>query len=107
MSIDRFGGEHSSSDHTSVAAFEDAVLGIVAHQPMVTAALERALAADRCLTAGHALKGLAAIILAREELLSSARLALTDAKVALAFGGKGTASERTLVEALAEAVDGR
>lgn len=107
MLIDRFGGEHSSSDHAAVAAFEDAVLGIVAHQPTVTAALERALAADPCLTAGHALKGLAAIILAREELLSLARLALTDAKVALASGGTGTEGERTLVEALAEALDGR
>lgn len=104
---DRFGGRHSSTDHAAVAAFEEAVLGIVAHRPTVSAALERALAADPCLTAGHALKGLAAVILAREELLSSAHLALTNAKLALGSRGPGTHGERALVGALAEAVNGR
>lgn len=107
MLTDHFGGRHSSTSHTAVAAFEDAVLGIVAHRPTVTAGLERALAADPCLTAGHALKGLAAVTLAREELLGSAQSALADAKVALTSRGPGTKGERTLVDALADAVDGR
>jgi tetratricopeptide (TPR) repeat protein len=107
MLTDRFGGRHSSSNRDALAAFEDAVLGIAAHRPTVAVALEQALAADPGFTAAHALKGLAAVILARQELLGPARSALADAKIALAAHGRGTASERALVRALDAAVQGR
>lgn len=107
MLTDRFGGRHSSADAGAVAAFEDAVLGIVAHRPTVTPALQRAVAADPGFIAAHALKGLAAMILAREELLDPARSALAEAQAAQAAHGGGTAGERALIAVLAEAVDGR
>jgi tetratricopeptide (TPR) repeat protein len=107
MLTDRFGGRHSSMCQEAVTAFEDAVLGIAAHRPTVAPALARALEADPGLTAAHALKGLAAVILARQELLDPARSALADARAVLAAQGGGSASERMLVGALAEAVDGR
>ena len=77
------------------------------HRPTVTQALQLALAADPGLTAAHALKGLAAVILARGELRDPARLALADAQAARAAHGGCTASEATLIAALAEAVEGR
>ncbi|MCC2665235.1 MAG: hypothetical protein K0S35_3157 [Geminicoccaceae bacterium] len=107
MLTDRFGGRHSSSNRNALAAFEDAVLGIAAHRPTAAVALEQALAADPSFTAAHALKGLAAVILARQELLGPARSALADAKTALAAHGRGIASERALVRALDPAVQGR
>ena len=61
MLMDRFGGRHSSANDSAVAVYEDAVLGIAAHRPTVTQALQLALAADPGLTAAHALKGLAAV----------------------------------------------
>ena len=106
MLVDRFGGQHSSDDPAAVALFEDAVLGVLAHRPSVAQALDRVLAADAGFTAAHALKGLAAIVLARNELLAPAAAALHSARLALATRG-GTAGERCLVDTLAEAVEGR
>ena len=106
MLEDRFGGRHTSDDPVALAAFEEAVLGILAHRPGVAPALEQVLAADPAFTAAHALNGLAAVILARRELLAPAGTALAAAKAALAARG-GTAGEHVLVAALAEAVEGR
>ena len=107
MITDRFGGRHSSADGTAVAAYENAVLGIASHRPTVTPALQRALAQDPGLTAAHALKGLAAVVLAREELLDPARSALAEAEAAGAAHGGCTTSEHALIAALAEAVGGQ
>jgi hypothetical protein len=106
MLEDRFGGQHASDDRAALAAFEEAALGILAHRPGVPQALDRALAADSAFAAAHALKGLAAVILARAELLSTARAALGAAEIALAARG-GTPGERALVGALTAAIDGR
>ncbi|MEK0084006.1 tetratricopeptide repeat protein [Benzoatithermus flavus] len=107
MLVDRFGGEHSGSGQAAVAAYEEAVLGILAHRPCVGPALDRALALDPGLVAGHALKGLAAVVLARAELLDPAGAALAAARTALAARDGGTAGERALVAALADALAGR
>src|SRR4051794_4575880 len=107
MLMDRFGGRHSSTNYRAVAAYEDAVLGIASHRPTATPALQLAVAADPDFTAAHALKGLAAVILAREELLAPARAALAEAEAAHAAHGGCTNSERALISALGEAVDGR
>jgi hypothetical protein len=107
MLTDKFGGRHSSANGSAVAAYEEAVLGIVSHRPTVTPALQLALATDPGFTAAHSLKGLAAVILARAELRESARSALAEAEAARAAHGGCTASEATLITALAEAVDGR
>lgn len=106
MLADRFGGQHSSNDPVAVALFEDAVLGVLAHRPSVAQALDRVLAADGDFGAAHAVKGLAAIVLARGELLAPAAAALHAARRSLAARG-GTAGERCLVESLALAVEGR
>ena len=83
------------------SAFEEATRGLAAHRPSTGAALGRTLAADPDHVAGHALKGFANLILAREELAPVAREALAEARSALRRTGGGTADERTLVEALA------
>ncbi len=107
MIIDSFSGQHSTSEARAVAAYEDAVAAVAAHRPAAADALDRALQADPNLAAAHALKGLSAIILAREELIPSGHKALASARSALASNGGGTASEHILVAALSEAVDGR
>jgi hypothetical protein len=107
MLTDSFTGQHSSPSKEAIVAFDDAILGIAAHGPSVTPALNRALAADPMLIAAHALKGLAAVILAREELLGPARSALNAANAAVEAHGGATPSERILVEALTAAVEGR
>ena len=89
-----------------VVLFEEAVLGVLAHRPYVAQALERVLATDASFTAAHALKGLAAIVLARGELLAPAAAALHSARLGLAARG-GTAGEQYLVDTLAQAVEGR
>ena len=106
MREDGFGGRHTSESAVAPAAFAAAVRGVLAHRPSVAPALEQALAADPQLVAAHALQGLAAVILARGELLAPARAALAAARAALAARG-GTAFERVLVAVLAEAVEGR
>ena len=106
MLADRFGGQHSSDDPGAVALFEEAVLGILAHRPSVAQALDRVLTADGGFAAAHAVKGLAAIVLARGELLAPAAAALHAAGRSLAARG-GSAGERCLVDSLALAVEGR
>ena len=106
MLADRFGGQHSSDDPAAVVLFEEAVLGVLAHRPYVAQALERVLATDASFTAAHALKGLAAIVLARGELLAPAAAALHSARLGLAARG-GTAGEHYLVDTLAQAMEGR
>jgi tetratricopeptide (TPR) repeat protein len=104
---DRFGFRHSPAAADAVRAFEDAVLGVAGHKPSVAADLARATAADPGLVAAHALKGFAAVLLARAEMGAPARQALADARSALATGGGGTADEAVLVAALERAVAGR
>ena len=106
MSTDRFGTDHSSSSPEAIAFFETAVHGLAAHRPSTGEALGRALAADPGLVAGHALKGLANVILAREETLPVAAQAHADALACLDVRG-GSDDERTLVAALGEAREGR
>ena len=103
---DRFGLRHSSAKAGAVAAFEAAVHGLAAHKASTGADLARALSCEPDLVAGHALKGFANLILAREELLRPARQAFTDARAGLRSAGGGTVDERTLVRALGEAVEG-
>jgi hypothetical protein len=87
-------------------AFENAVFAIAAHKPNTGAALQATLAADPQHVGGHALKGFANLILAREELGAPAASALIGARAALAANAGGTGDERVLVKALEAAVDG-
>jgi len=91
---DRFGLRHSSTAAGAVAAFEAAVQGLAAHKPSTGADLTRALVCDPLLVAGHALKGFANLILAREEFLAPACQAHADARAALRTLAGGTADER-------------
>ena len=104
--IDRWGLRHSVEPGPALSAFERAVHGTAAHRPSAGPALGEALAADRDLVAGHALRGFGALILARSELVATAHASLADARAALARVG-GTGDERALAEALALAVEGR
>lgn len=102
-----FGLVTSSSSAEAALAFEGAVRGLAAHQPSTGEALAATLAADGDHVPALALKGFAAMILARCELVEGARAALGEARRALAARDGGTADERVLVEALDHAVAGR
>lgn len=106
MLTDRYGTRHSSANQEAVRAFGAAVHGVAAHRPSTGDALTRALWADPDLVAGHALKGFANVILAREELMPAARQAHARAAAAALAGG-ATASETALIEALGFAAQGR
>jgi hypothetical protein len=106
MLRDRFGILHASDSPEAVAAFEEAVHAVAAHLPSAGEALGRALEADPDLAAGHALKGLAGVVLAREEVVPLAAAAHRDAERALERR-RGTPAERALTEALGLACAGR
>jgi len=104
---DRYAFAHASGvADAALAAFETAVEAVLAHRPSAGPALERALAADPDHVASLALKGLAGVILARGETVVAARAGLAAARVA-AGRRPPTDDETVLVEALAEAVEGR
>ncbi|HEX2554349.1 MAG TPA: tetratricopeptide repeat protein [Microvirga sp.] len=107
MMRDCFGTDHSSENPDAIAAFEMAVHGIAAHRPSSGEALGRAMAADPGLVAGHALKGFANVMLAREELVPAARQAHADARAALSAKRHASSAERALTEALGLAAEGR
>jgi tetratricopeptide (TPR) repeat protein len=104
---DRYGTAHTSNDRNAIAAFERAVHGVAAHQATSGPALAEALAADPHLIAAHALRGLGAVTLAREELIPLSRRAHADALAARRSKGGATAAEAALVEALGDASQGR
>lgn len=106
MTTDRYGLSTTTTDPIAVAAFEEAVHGVGAHRPHAATALGRTLVADPDHVAAHALRGFANLVLAREELMPVASSALGDARAALKRRDGGTADERVLVEALADAADG-
>lgn len=107
MLTDRFSRTHTSSSRKAVEAFETAVAAAAAHRSSAAEALGAALNSDPDLVAGLALKGFAALILGRAELLAPAAEAHRLAHAALARHGGGTADERLLVNALAVALNGQ
>jgi hypothetical protein len=106
MLIDRYAAAHSTAEPAAVQAFEEAVHGVAAHRPSTAAALARALEADPDFVSAHALKGLASVVLGREELVPAARAAHATAAGLLSRRG-GTPSEHALTEALDAASQGR
>ncbi|MDX2307207.1 MAG: tetratricopeptide repeat protein [Hyphomicrobium sp.] len=104
--LDRFGGRHTTDSADAVAALEKAVFAVAAHRPVGTA-LQDALAADPDLIAGHALYGLANVVLARSETLDGARRVLNEAEAACARRKEASPTERALVEALKSSAAGR
>jgi hypothetical protein len=104
-SRDLYGFAHASDDPAAHSAFAAAVKAVCAHRPEAGPALERALAADADLVAAHALRGCAAVVLARAECLDVARSHLAAARAALRRRPP-TPDEAALVEALSFAVDG-
>lgn len=106
MIADCFDRSHSTSCRPAVDAFEAAVKAVAAHRPAAAEALARSLAEDPALVSAWALKGFAALILGREELLAPAAAAHAEAVALLARHGGGTPCEATLVEALGLALAG-
>lgn len=106
MLTDCYAGQHSTNSSAAIQAFEAAIVCVAAHRPAAVDALKLALSHDEDFTAAHALKGFAALLLARAELNVSARQALASARLC-ATRRRQTASELALVAALAEAVEGR
>lgn len=104
---DRFGTVHRTANRVAVSAFGDAVEAIAAHRPDSVAAIDRALACDPDLVAGHAVRGFGGVILARAETLAAARLARDSARAAATRHDDLTADEFVLLEALDYAVEGR
>jgi tetratricopeptide (TPR) repeat protein len=104
---DRFQGSHSTEDAAAVAAFERAVAAVAAHRPLAGPALDEAVAHDPAFVAAHALKGFAALMLGRAELLGPAADAARAARAALGQRAGPTRAEDALVRALEAAVAGR
>jgi tetratricopeptide (TPR) repeat protein len=107
MLVDRYQRRHTTTSRAAVAAFETAVQAVAAHRPSAAEALGQALAHDADLVSGWALKGFAALILGRAELLAPAREAHARAAQALARHGTASDSETVLVRALAVALSNR
>jgi len=105
MTIDLYGGQHSSRSARAVQAFEQVVFNIAAHKPNAPEALASTLAADEGFVAAHAIKGFAGVLLGRAEPLGRARTALAQAELHLGLRG-GTGSERVLVQSLRLALEG-
>ena len=105
MLVDRYSGQHSTTSAKAVAAFEAAIVCVAAHRPAAGEHLKAALENDPHLVAAHALKGFAALLLARSEMLAPARQALLEARRSL-MHKTPTQSELALTQALTEAVDG-
>lgn len=106
MITDRFGGQHSSTSTEAVAAFEDAIVAVAAHQPIADT-LNRALDHDPDICSATTLQGLGAIMLAKSADVARGKEIAVEAREKLRSVGGGTASERALVVALELAADGR
>ena len=99
MLIDRYSFQHSTSSTAAVAAFEQVVSAVAAHQP-AAAPLQTALAHDPQMAGALALKGIAAVIMASDKSMRLARELCIASETALnAAPNGGTRSERALVEA--------
>ena len=107
MATDRYAGHHGSCCATALSAFEQAVEAVAAHRPEASSALQQCLAADPDMVAAHALSGLGAVMLARQECVRSGVAQLEAARAATRRKGATTGFERTLLAALEHAVDGR
>ncbi|GGH09614.1 tetratricopeptide repeat protein 38 family protein [Alsobacter metallidurans] len=107
MIVDAYAGRHSTGSPAAVAAFEQAIASVARHQPGAAEALDAALAADPDLIAAHALRGFAAVILARSECVPAADDAYALAAAALARRPDVTSDESVLVHALDAARRGR
>lgn len=103
---DRFGGDHTTDNRAALASFEAAVFAVAAHRP-IGDALTSALQLDPDLVAGHALQGLANVVLGRSETQRLAGTILKSAEGALARRNGGNARERALVDALRLASEGQ
>ncbi|HEX2526860.1 MAG TPA: tetratricopeptide repeat protein [Geminicoccus sp.] len=106
MAVDRYSGVHGSSSPAALAAFEDAVDAVAAHRPDAADALQRCLDADADMVAAHVLKGLGAVMLARQECLAAAATQLAAAQAAAGRAGSTTRFEAVLLRALEKAVEG-
>lgn len=107
MILDRFGSRHTTASRPAVEAFEAAVTAVAAHRPSAADGLARALGHDADFVSAWALKGFAALMLGRAELLAPAREAHCGALAAFARHGRGTPGEAVLVRALGVALDDR
>jgi tetratricopeptide (TPR) repeat protein len=107
MLVDRYQRRHTTTSRAAVAALETAVQAVAAHRPSAAEALGQALSHDPDLVSGWALKGFAALILGRAELIAPAREAHARASEALARHGTASESETVLVRALAVALSNR
>ena len=107
MIVDRFTFEHSSSNKPAIAAFEQVVTAVAAHQP-AAAPLQVVLDQDPHHVGALALKGLAAVIMASDSAMALSRKLQTEIHAALrAAPGGGTRSERAVVEACSLAAQGK
>lgn len=105
MKLDIFGLPTSLSRNDALEAWNDTMLGFLAHAAATPQHLGRVLEAAPGFALGHAVKGLFYILLGRRELLQTAQDALSDARTAIT-DGKTTERERRYVDALAAWLDG-
>lgn len=105
MKIDVFGQPTSLSNDSALEAWNDTMLGFLAHAADTPKHLGRTLDADQGFALAHGVKGMFYILLGRRELLQTAHDAYSTARTALE-DGQATARERKFVDALGAWLDG-
>ncbi|WP_424984389.1 tetratricopeptide repeat protein [Microbulbifer sp. S227A] len=99
MKIDVFGLKTSLDHPASLADWNAAMLGFLAHAAVTPTHLMAVLGAEPGFAHGHAVKGMFYLLLGRRELLAVAQDDLANAKQALQQG-QATSRERAYVQAL-------
>ncbi|MEM9342326.1 MAG: tetratricopeptide repeat protein [Pseudomonadota bacterium] len=96
----------SVSDVEALESWNGVVLGVLAHAQSTGGHLTALLERDPDFAMGHAMKGLACLMLGRREMIAAAEAANVEAKRALALGG-ATRREHLWCEALSDWLAGR
>lgn len=106
MKTDVFDQPVSLTQETAAEAWNDTMLGFLAHAAVTPKHLGKVLEVEPDFALGHAVKGMFYILLGRHELLQTAHEAHAAARAALETVG-ATARERKYVDALGVWLDGR
>ncbi|MEO1140165.1 MAG: tetratricopeptide repeat protein [Pseudomonadota bacterium] len=106
MKFDVFGLPTSLTQDSALEAWNETILGFLAHAAVTPKHLGQVLGAEPGFALGHAVKGMFYILLGRRELMQTAYESQTAAHHALAQG-HATKRERKFVDALDVWLDGR
>lgn len=106
MQTDRYAFRHSTPSGAAVGYFEAATHAVLAHRPAASA-LQSTLTVDPSHVGAIALQGFAAMLAGSAQSVPVARAMAAQSVEALRATDGGTACEQTMVEALAQASQGK